>query len=177
MAYIGIAAASLPVHRLHRRSAGEYRWDGSKCLNRQLFMGSDSGQGARSDTTGGKMIRSLACVAAVAFAIPVAAFAEQPKAANGMLVDENGMTLYTFDADAQAADGASACTGQCATIWPAAKADDNDRGHGDWTLVKTADGQQQWAYKGHRLYRFSKDAKPGDMNGDGFKGVWHMAQP
>jgi len=85
------------------------------------------------------MIKSLACVAAVACAIPVAAMAEQPKTANGMLVDEDGMTLYTFDADAKAADGGSACKDQCATIWPAAKADDYDKASGNWTLVKTAD--------------------------------------
>jgi predicted lipoprotein with Yx(FWY)xxD motif len=127
--------------------------------------------------TENNMIKSLACVAAVACAIPVAALAEQPKTANGMLVDEDGMTLYTFDADAKAADGASACKDQCATIWPAAKADDYDKASGNWTLVKTADGKQQWAYNGHRLYRFTKDAKPGDKNGDGVKGVWHIAKP
>lgn len=123
------------------------------------------------------MIKPLACVAALACAIPLAATAEQPKTANGMLVDEDGMTLYIFDGDAKAPSGASACTGQCATIWPAAKADDYDKASGDWTLVKTADGKQQWAYKGHRLYRFTKDAKQGDKNGDGFKGMWHIAKP
>lgn len=123
------------------------------------------------------MIKPIVCVAAVACAIPFATMAEQPKTANGMLVDEDGMTLYTFDADAKAAGGASACTGQCATTWPAAKADSYDKASGDWTLVKAADGTHQWAYRGHRLYRFAKDAKPGDKNGDGVKGLWHIAKP
>ncbi|WP_206997202.1 hypothetical protein [Trinickia mobilis] len=26
-------------------------------------------------------------------------------------------------------------------------------------------------------YRFAKDKQPGQMNGDGFKGVWHIAKP
>src|ERR1700737_5615382 len=30
------------------------------------------------------------------------------------------------------------------------------------------------AYKGHRLYRFAMDRKPGEMNGDGFKGMRHI---
>lgn len=119
-----------------------------------------------------------ATVVVVASAIPVTtAWAEQPKVGQGMLVDEDGMTLYTFDADAKAAGGASACAGACATIWPAATADSYDKPSGDWTLVKTADGKEQWAYKGHRLYRFSKDTKKGEANGDGFKGVWHVAKP
>ncbi|HSC01194.1 MAG TPA: hypothetical protein VLE45_14850, partial [Burkholderiaceae bacterium] len=37
------------------------------------------------------------------------------KAADGALVGNNGMTLYTFDRDAA---GKSACNGPCATNWP-----------------------------------------------------------
>jgi predicted lipoprotein with Yx(FWY)xxD motif len=121
------------------------------------------------------MIKALIC--AVACALPLAAFAEQPKAVQGMLVDGSGMTLYTSDADAKVANGKSACTGLCAAAWPAATADQSDKPGGDWSIVDTADGKHQWAYKGQRLYRFAKDTQPGDMKGDGIKGVWHMAKP
>jgi predicted lipoprotein with Yx(FWY)xxD motif len=36
------------------------------------------------------------------------------------------------------------------------------------------DGGRQWAFKGKPLYLWIKDHKPGDMTGDGFKGVWHV---
>jgi predicted lipoprotein with Yx(FWY)xxD motif len=48
---------------------------------------------------------------------------------------------------------------------------------GDWTVVTREDGSKQWAYKGKPLYRWSKDAKPGDTNGNGFNNVWHVAAP
>jgi predicted lipoprotein with Yx(FWY)xxD motif len=114
-------------------------------------------------------------ICAALFTLPLAALAEQPMVKNNTLVDEHGKTLYMFDADTK--DGNSACAGPCASVWPAATADDYDKAGGDWSLVKTGDGKHQWAYKGHRLYTYSKDEKPGDMNGDGFKGVWHVAKP
>jgi len=40
------------------------------------------------------------------------------------------------------------------------------------------DGSKQWAYKGRPLYHWVKDAKPGDMTGDGFlNNSWHVAKP
>jgi predicted lipoprotein with Yx(FWY)xxD motif len=111
----------------------------------------------------------------VACAMPIASLAEAPKIMHGMLVDEDGKTLYTFDKDT--VPGKSACTGNCATTWPAAAADSYDKASGDWSLVSTADGKRQWAYKGHPLYRYAADKNPGDTKGDGFKGMWHAAKP
>ena len=91
------------------------------------------------------------------------------------LVDAKGMTLYTFAKDTK---GKSACNGKCAANWPALKADgDAKPGHG-YTVVKRDDGSMQWAYKGKPLYTWIKDAKPGDITGDGLlNGAWHVAQP
>jgi predicted lipoprotein with Yx(FWY)xxD motif len=119
------------------------------------------------------MLKTLLCVAACA--LPLASQAETPKMSNGMMVDSNGMTLYKFDNDT--VPGKSACTGGCASNWPAAVADSYDKATGDWSFVPTADGKNQWAYQGHPLYRFVNDKKPGDMNGDGIKGVWHVVKP
>jgi predicted lipoprotein with Yx(FWY)xxD motif len=110
---------------------------------------------------------SAACVATVSFAAP-------PKESNGMYVDSNGMTLYTFDKDK--AGGPSACTGGCAEAWPAAMAGASDQPSGKWTTV-SADGGKQWAYDGKRVYTFKKDTKSGDMNGDNLKDVWHVVKP
>jgi predicted lipoprotein with Yx(FWY)xxD motif len=117
---------------------------------------------------------TLAAAALLCALASATARAEPPKPMNGMFTDSKGMTLYTFDKDP--ASGPSACTGGCAKAWPAAMADASDTPSGDWAIVPSADGGKQWAYKGHRVYLFSKDAKPGDMNGDNFKDLWHAVK-
>ena len=103
------------------------------------------------------------------------ALAEPPEVMQGKLVDEHKMTLYVFDKDTAA--GKSACNGTCATNWPPALADSYDKASGDWSFITRDDGKRQWAYKGHPLYRWSKDQKPGDTTGDGVIGAWHVARP
>jgi predicted lipoprotein with Yx(FWY)xxD motif len=91
------------------------------------------------------------------------------------LTDAKGMTLYTFDKDA---DGKSACNGPCATNWPVLKAEDGDKAADGYTIISRDDGSKQWVYKGKPLYTFAKDQKSGDVNGDGFlNGAWHIAKP
>ena len=119
------------------------------------------------------MRKTLLCVALLA--LQHSAFAEPPKVVDGRLVTADGMTLYTFDKDTT--PGTSACTGGCTSYWPAALASPSDKPSGDWTLIPSADGKQQGAYKGHPLYRYSADKQAGDMKGDGFKDVWHTAKP
>jgi predicted lipoprotein with Yx(FWY)xxD motif len=91
------------------------------------------------------------------------------------LVDSKSMTLYTFDKDTAA--GKSSCNGQCAVNWPPLMASAGAMPSGDWTIVTRDDGTKQWAYKGKPLYAFHKDAKPGDVAGDGVNNVWHIAAP
>ncbi|MRR51448.1 MAG: hypothetical protein EG825_11120 [Rhodocyclaceae bacterium] len=89
----------------------------------------------------------------------------------GMLVGGNGMTLYTFDKDA---DGKSMCNGKCAENWPPLYAEGT--AGGDFSVITRDDGRKQFAYKGKPLYFWIKDQKPGDKTGDGFNGVWHVAK-
>jgi predicted lipoprotein with Yx(FWY)xxD motif len=91
-----------------------------------------------------------------------------------VLTDSKGMTLYTFSKDGK---GVSNCTGACAELWPPLKADDDDKPVGDFTIVSRSSGGKQWAHDGMPLYTFKKDSKPGQMNGDGYGGVWHVAKP
>jgi predicted lipoprotein with Yx(FWY)xxD motif len=90
------------------------------------------------------------------------------------LVDGKGMTLYIFDRDTT---GASNCNGACAANWPPLQAAADAKAAGPWTVIARGDGAKQWAYKGKPVYHFSKDAKPGDVAGDGVNGVWHIAAP
>jgi predicted lipoprotein with Yx(FWY)xxD motif len=91
----------------------------------------------------------------------------------GMLVGPNSMTLYSFDRDG-AGSGKSVCNGPCAKNWPPLMAADGAMASGDYSIITRDDGGKQWAYKGWPLYNWVKDAKPGDMTGDGFNGVWHV---
>ncbi len=98
-----------------------------------------------------------------------------------VLVDGNGYTLYRFDKDTNK-PAVSNCDGTCATSWPPVLA-----GTGDVTVsgvdkalvgtVVRKDGSTQVTVNGWPLYRYSKDTKPGDANGQGVGGTWYACTP
>ena len=92
----------------------------------------------------------------------------------GLLTDANGLTLYTFDNDA---DGKSACNGACAQNWPPLPAAADAKATGAFTIVTRDDGSKQWAYNGKPLYHWKNDKAPGDTTGDGVLGKWHIVKP
>ncbi|WP_160009463.1 hypothetical protein [Rhizobium sp. 18055] len=118
-------------------------------------------------------------VMAVASAAATAAFAAPPlktvdSAKGKVLAGENGMSLYTFKKDTM---GVSNCDGDCAKAWPPLMADGNAKAEGAYSIVDRKDGSKQWAKDGMPLYFWMKDAKMGDVTGDGFKDVWNVAKP
>jgi predicted lipoprotein with Yx(FWY)xxD motif len=122
-----------------------------------------------------------ACLIASALSLGIAAAQAQSAPASPAdtakgkaLADAKGMTLYIFDRDVA---GKSNCNGPCVTNWPPLAAGVDAKPSGDWTVVTRDDGGKQWAYKSKPLYTFSKDAKPGDVAGDGVNSVWHIAAP
>ena len=118
-------------------------------------------------------IRTFAFCATLVAAVAAAETNPPARVEGGLLVGNNGMTLYVFDKDAA---GKSVCNGPCATNWPPLMAGGSDQATGSWSILNRDDGGKQWAYKGKPLYFWSKDQKPGDKTGDGFNGVWHIAQ-
>ncbi|HHS89665.1 MAG TPA: hypothetical protein ENJ26_04775 [Rhodobacteraceae bacterium] len=90
------------------------------------------------------------------------------------LMDANMMTLYTFDKDGK---GVSNCYDQCAANWPPLVVDANMDLPKGFSLITRKDGSLQIAYKGKPLYLWVNDTRPGEMTGDGVKGVWHVARP
>jgi predicted lipoprotein with Yx(FWY)xxD motif len=115
---------------------------------------------------------ALALVASGALAETVIGTAQVGGAA--IYVDGNGMSLYTFDNDAP---GVSNCYDACATNWPPLMAGAYAQAQGDFGIIDRKDGGKQWTYKGMPLYTWINDKAPGDVTGDGVKGVWHLAHP
>lgn len=89
----------------------------------------------------------------------------------GVLLDRNGMTLYTHTKDAEA--GAPTCLNACAEQWPPLEAPSRAVEVGDWSVIDRPDGLDQWAFKGQPLYRSVADEVPGDANGTGDE--WNVA--
>jgi predicted lipoprotein with Yx(FWY)xxD motif len=96
-----------------------------------------------------------------------------PAARHGILVDKDGMTLYTFAKDVH---GMSVCNGTCAALWPPLLVPAGAKAGGSFSIITRKDGAKQWAYKGMPLYTFSKDTAPGQEKGNGVKGVWAVAK-
>lgn len=97
-----------------------------------------------------------------------------------IIVDGKGMTAYFFDKD-KANSGTSACTGQCAAIWPAiTAASGTPKVTGITGTVGTitgVDGGKQITINGRPIYTYSKDTAPGETKGQGFNGVWYVISP
>lgn len=88
-----------------------------------------------------------------------------------VLATPSGMTLYTFDRDRK---GASNCSSSCTQNWPPFAASANAHATGGYDMIKRSDGSMQWTYDGKPLYTFAGDRAPGDANGNGIGGVWHV---
>jgi predicted lipoprotein with Yx(FWY)xxD motif len=91
-----------------------------------------------------------------------------------ILVDDQGFTLYAFANDT---DGESTCYDSCAENWPAVPGDSEIGGDLDAALFATTartDGTEQLTVSGQPLYRFTPDAAPGDVGGQGVGGVWFV---
>ena len=97
--------------------------------------------------------------------------------AETILAASNGLTLYYRTTDRPPSN---VCADGCATIWhpllfkgtpPAVPGLP-----GKLTTQTTANGSQV-EYNGHPLYTYAGDRAPGQTNGEGKGGVWHVATP
>jgi predicted lipoprotein with Yx(FWY)xxD motif len=130
--------------------------------------------------SGGASTPAAATIAAPTAAPSVAANGPTVAVSSaGFFVGPNGKTLYTFDKDVA---GKSNCSGQCLTNWPALIVPNvaaitlgTGLAAADFASVTRDDGTLQVAFKAVPLYFFAGDTKPGDKNGDGVGGIWHLA--
>jgi len=91
-----------------------------------------------------------------------------------VLVDSKGLTVYEFTEDKGTT---SNCYGECEAAWPPVTANGKpSSGEGampsDLGKTKRKDGTVQVTYKGHPLYTFAEDKKPGEANGNEADGTW-----
>jgi len=90
------------------------------------------------------------------------------------LVDSMDITLYAFDGDA--AHPNPACfTGDCPRLWLPLEAPEIAGSVGIFSVIARDDGITQWAYAGQPLYKFTGDRRPGEANGMGVGGGFHVA--
>lgn len=92
-----------------------------------------------------------------------------------ILVDGRGRTAYFFDSDT-AGSGKSACTGACATAWPAittTSATPTMSGvTGKVGTIPVSGGKFQVTVNGMPIYTYAGDSAAGQTNGQGFGGTW-----
>ena len=99
-----------------------------------------------------------------------------------VVVNGAGLTLYRFDNDT-ASPSKSTCNGDCAKTWPPVTIQDGGKifiagiGQSDVGVVTRDDGKLQVTIKGWPVYRFAKDTRKGDTNGQGVGGTWFGVQP
>ncbi len=95
------------------------------------------------------------------------------------LVDGHQMSLYISLNDSP---GTSNCSGDCLSVWhPLYATGRIVAGTGVQKerlgVVLLPDGSRQVSYLGSPLYLYSKDEKPGDVNGQGLDGIWYLVTP
>jgi len=93
-------------------------------------------------------------------------------ASSNILTTASGMTLYTFDKDA---DSESNCYEACAAKWPPYLSGDGEAPVEAATKTIRRDGSEQWTVNSQPLYTWVGDKNPGDTTGDGVGNVWHTA--
>lgn len=96
------------------------------------------------------------------------------------LTGADGRSLYLFTKDTK---DTSTATAQVLANWPpllvtaASQATGGAGVTGTFGTTRLADGSTQVTYNGVPLYYFAKDARAGDVNGQGVNGVWFLATP
>lgn len=95
-----------------------------------------------------------------------------------IFVNSQGMTLYYYTNDK---DTAVTCTGTCAGIWPPLAAGSTTSSvpgvSGTFGSAPNPAGGSVVTYNGWPLYTFSGDTAPGQVKGEGYKGIWFVATP
>jgi len=96
------------------------------------------------------------------------------------LVNQTGFALYYFMDDSPG-NNTSSCYENCSDTWPPFYEENLTVAKGlkpaDFSSIERTDGNKQIAYKGWPLYFYSKDIKPGEVNGQNMVKLWQVINP
>jgi len=128
------------------------------------------------------VVGSLIAIVGTAYAASGTVVTWRKTSLGNTITAANGHTLYLFRADHGAT---SECYGKCATFWPPLLTTGKPVGSGRVTAsllgtTKRKDGKLQVTYKGHPLYTFLEDKRPGQTAGEGSKAFgasWYALAP
>lgn len=90
-----------------------------------------------------------------------------------------GFTVYAQTKPSAVDDTPPLCDADCMrTYWRPVVAAPDAKPVGNWTIVKGADGANQWAFKGELLFTHTRDKEPGEIAGARFfTAEWHTLTP
>jgi D-xylose transport system substrate-binding protein len=94
-----------------------------------------------------------------------------------ILVNNQGMTLYTFKNDKP---NESTCYNACAQLWPALTVSKGEQPvlaqgiSGKLGVIQRQDGTYQVTYNNMPLYTFAQDTQAGQTNGQGYANLWYV---
>jgi predicted lipoprotein with Yx(FWY)xxD motif len=128
------------------------------------------------------VLAALVAVVATASAASGTVVSWRKTTIGNAITTSGGKTLYLFRADYGTT---SACYGQCAVYWPPLITTGKPVAAGKVITsllgtIKRKDGKLQVTYKGHPLYTFVEDKKPGQTAGEGSKNFgasWYALAP
>jgi predicted lipoprotein with Yx(FWY)xxD motif len=140
------------------------------------LAGCGGGSGSTGSSSAPAAAPSSASSAASSSSEEVETLKTATVAGHTVVVDGEGKAVYVYTRD-NAGATTSACTGGCASLWPAvtsAGAPTLQGVTGKIGSITGVGGKQQITVNGMPIYYYAKDTGPGQFNGQGVANVWYV---
>jgi predicted lipoprotein with Yx(FWY)xxD motif len=153
------------------------RWQTAGLLIAAAFLAAACGPFTSSSGSSGSGYGSAPSSKAAAPSSGQATLKTAQSSAGTILANAGGYVLYYYSAD-KPGSGTSACTGSCATAWPpltgTVKTPTGMTLPGPLGAITLAGGKKQVTINGYPIYLYAGDHSPGQANGNGVGGKWHV---
>jgi predicted lipoprotein with Yx(FWY)xxD motif len=153
------------------------RWLAAGGLTVVAFAAAACGTGSNGPSGAGSASSGSSASAAVPSSSASVTLKTAKTSAGTVLTSAGGYVLYYFTAD-KPGSGVSTCTGSCASTWPpltgTVQAPPGVTMPGPLGVITRADGTKQVTINGYPIYLYSGDQTPGQANGNGAGGKWHV---
>jgi predicted lipoprotein with Yx(FWY)xxD motif len=154
------------------------RWQAAGLLAAAAFLAAACGPNSSSSSSGSGYGSTSSSQSAAPKSNPAMLMLKTAKTSAGtILASAGGYVLYYYTED-KPGSGTSACTGGCATAWPpltgTVQPPTGMTLPGPLGTIKLAGGKKQVTVNGYPIYLYSGDHSPGQANGNGVGGKWHV---